>query len=258
MSFRRKITEVKKSEKPMEKTSIIELRGASIYSGGSGKKRPGPDDNLVLSEVDVDICPGELVYLIGRVGSGKSSFLRTLYADLPLYVGSGTVAGYELHRLRTRQVPQLRRQLGIVFQDYKLLGDRNVFENLRFVLRATAWKNERKIGHRIGEVLDRVGLSHKIHKMPSEMSGGEQQRRAVARAQLTDPEVILADEPTGNLDPHAADAVMDIFMDVIATGRCAVVMATHNIANLQHYPSRTLRFHQGRVEDIDITTLFGR
>jgi len=242
----------------MENTSIIELRGASIYSGGTGRRRPGPEDNLVLSDVNVDIRPGELVYLIGRVGSGKSSLLRTLYADLPLYAGTGRVAGYELHRIRQRQIPPLRRKLGIVFQDYKLLGDRNVYENLRFVLRATDWRGERAIAARIGEVLERVGLSHKVHKMPSEMSGGEQQRLAVARALLNAPEVILADEPTGNLDPGAADGVMDIFMDVVATGRCAVVMATHNISNLQHYPSRTLRFNQGRVEDIDISTIFGR
>ncbi len=239
-------------------TPIIELRNASIYSGENGKKQPGPEDNLVVSGVDVDIYAGELVYLIGRVGSGKSSFLRTLYADLPLYVGTGTVAGYELHRIRRRQIPPLRRRLGIVFQDYKLLGDRNVHENLRFVLRATGWRDERRIDRRIGEVLEQVGLSHKVHKMPSEMSGGEQQRLAVARALLNDPQVILADEPTGNLDPHAADAVMNIFTNVIATNNCSVVMATHNISNLQHYPSRTLRFHQGRVEDIDITTIFGR
>ncbi len=240
----------------MERTPIIELRDASIYSGGTGKKRPGPEDNLVVSDVDVAIGAGELVYLIGRVGSGKSSFLRTLYADLPLYVGSGMVAGYELHRLRRRHIPALRRRLGIVFQDYKLLGDRNVYENLRFVLRATAWKDERAIEHRIGEVLERVGLAHKIHKMPSQMSGGEQQRLAVARALLNSPEVILADEPTGNLDPSTADGIMEIFVDVARSG-CAVVMATHNISNLQHFPSRTLRFNQGRVEEIDLTTVLG-
>lgn len=241
----------------MEKIPIIELRNASIYSGGNGKKQPGPDDALVVSDVDVTICQGELVYLIGRVGSGKSSFLRTLYADLPLYTGSGMVAGHELHRIRRRHIPALRRRLGIVFQDYKLLGDRNVYENLRFVLRATAWRDERQIEHRIGDVLECVGLSHKIHKMPSEMSGGEQQRLAVARALLNDPEVILADEPTGNLDPTTADGIMEIFVDVVKSG-CAVVMATHNISNLQHFPSRTLRFNQGHVEELDITTLFGR
>lgn len=236
---------------------IIELRNAAIYSGGTGKKQPGPDDNLVVSDVNIDISKGELVYLIGRVGSGKSSFLRTLYADLPLYTGAGTVAGFELHRIKRKQIPHLRRRLGIVFQDYKLLGDRNVYENLRFVLKSTAWKNEREIQQRIDEVLERVGLSHKIHKMPSEMSGGEQQRLAVARALLNNPEVILADEPTGNLDPSTADSIMAIFQDVVSTG-CSVVMATHNIQNLQHYPSRTLRFNQGKVEDIDISTIFGK
>jgi cell division transport system ATP-binding protein len=241
----------------MESTAIISLRDASIYSGGTGKSRPGPEDNLVLAEVNVDIYPGELVYLIGRVGSGKSSFLRTLYADLPLYTGTGMVSGFQLSGIRRRQIPRLRRKLGIVFQDYQLLSDRNVFENLRFVLRATDWKDERKISHRIGEVLERVGLSHKIHKMPSEMSGGEQQRLAIARALLNDPEVILADEPTGNLDPGAADGIMSIFRDVISGGECSIVMATHNISNLQHYPSRTLRFSQERIEDIDISTIFG-
>ena len=241
----------------MGRIPIIELRNASIYSGGNGKKHPDPDDSLVVSEVDVDIYPGELVYLIGRVGSGKSSFLRTLYADLPLYVGTGTVAEMDLHGIRRRDIPKLRRKLGIVFQDYKLLGDRNVYENLRFVLRATAWHDERTIERRIGEVLERVGLSHKTHRMPSEMSGGEQQRLAVARALLNDPQVILADEPTGNLDPSTADGIMELFMDVVRSG-CAVVMATHNVGNLQHFPSRTLRFNQGRVEEIDISTLFGR
>ena len=236
---------------------IIELRNAAIYSGGTGKKQPGPDDNLVVSDVNVDIAKGELVYLIGRVGSGKSSFLRTLYADLPLYSGTGNVAGFELHRIKRKQVPLLRRRLGIVFQDYKLLGDRNVYENLRFVLRATAWKNEKEIQARIDEVLKQVGLSHKIHKMPSEMSGGEQQRLAVARALLNNPEVILADEPTGNLDPSTADSIMSIFQHVVSTG-CSVVMATHNIQNLQNHPSRTLRFNNGKVEDIDISTIFGK
>jgi len=238
------------------RTPIIELRNAAIYNG-SGGKRPGPEDTLVVSDVNVDIAKGELVYLIGRVGSGKSSFLRTLYADLPLYTGSGTIAGVELHRIKRKQVPHLRRRLGIVFQDYKLLGDRNVYENLRFVLKATAWKSEHMIRERIDQVLDQVGLSHKIHKMPSEMSGGEQQRLAVARALLNDPEVILADEPTGNLDPSTADSIMSIFQGVVASG-CSVVMATHNIQNLQHYPSRTLRFNHGKVEDIDISTLFGK
>ena len=235
---------------------IIELRDAAIYNGGE-KKNLG-DNNLVLSDVNVQIGKGELVYLIGRVGSGKSSFLRTLYADLPLLSGRGTVAGYELCGIKRRQIPHLRRRLGIVFQDYKLLEDRNVFENLRFVLKATQWKDEKRITERIDAVLEQVGLTHKVHKMPFQMSGGEQQRLAVARALLNEPEVILADEPTGNLDPNAADMIMNIFMDVIAANNCSVVMATHNISNLQNYPSRTLRFNQEHVEDIDITTIFGR
>lgn len=236
---------------------VIELSNASIYHGREGK-HAGPENSLVLSDLNVTIGRGELVYLIGRVGSGKSSFLKTLYAELPLVNGTGRVAGYDLYRIKRKNIPFLRRRLGIVFQDYKLLGDRNVFDNLRFVLKATNWKDERKITERIDEVLHLVDLSHKVHKMPFEMSGGEQQRLAIARALLNNPEVILADEPTGNLDPSAADVIMRIFTDVIRTTGCSVVMATHNISNLQNYPSRTLRFNQGHVEDIDISSIFSR
>lgn len=237
--------------------TIIELRDASVYCGGEGRNA-GPENSLVLSDVNITIGKGELVYLIGRVGSGKSSLLKTLYAELPLISGTGWVAGFELNRIKRKKVPYLRRRLGIVFQDYKLLGDRNVYDNLRFVLRSTDWKNEKEINERIGEVLELVNLSHKIHKMPFEMSGGEQQRLAIARALLNNPEVILADEPTGNLDPSAADVIMRIFIDVIQHTGCSVIMATHNIQNLQNYPSRTLRFNQGHVEDIDINSIFGR
>ena len=236
---------------------LIELKDAAVYCGGEGKQ-PGPENTLVLSDVNVSIGKGELVYLIGRVGSGKSSFLKTLYAELPLISGEGTVAGFDLHRIKRKQIPFLRRRLGIVFQDYQLLGDRNVYENLRFVLKSTNWKDDRKITERIDEVLEMVDLAHKVHKMPFEMSGGEQQRLAVARALLNNPEVILADEPTGNLDPSAADIIMRIFQSVIEQTGCAVIMATHNITNLQNYPSRTLRFSQGHVEDIDISTIFGK
>lgn len=239
---------------------VIELRNANIYHHETdGNVKPGGvHNNLILSGVNVTIGRGELVYLIGRVGSGKSSFLKTLYADLPLVEGWGCVAGYDLCTIRRKEIPMLRRRLGIVFQDYKLLGDRNVFENLRFVLRATSWKDERQIERRIDEVLTLVDLANHKHKMPFQMSGGEQQRLSVARALLNNPEVILADEPTGNLDHAAADMIMKIFISAIASTGCSVVMATHNITNIQNYPSRVLRFGQGRVEEIDVTNLFGR
>mgnify|MGYP005777753403 FL=1 len=239
---------------------VIELKNASIYHSrkwDGGKRKAGDADNaLILSDVNLRVEPGELVYLIGRVGSGKSSLLKTLYGELPLMEGEGCVAGYDLCRLRRRDIPYLRRRLGIVFQDYRLLGDRNVYENLRFVLRATGWKDERKVEQRIEEVLSRVDLSHKMHKMPFQMSGGEQQRLGIARALLNDPEVILADEPTGNLDPAATDVIMRIFTDVIVQTGCFVIMATHNINNLRNYPSRTLRFGHGTVEEIDVYGIF--
>ena len=213
---------------------------------------------MVLSQVNLTVDKGELVYLIGRVGSGKSSLLKTLYADLPLIEGEGCVAGYDLRKIKNREIPFLRRRMGIVFQDYKLLGDRNAYENLRFVLKATDWKHENEISDRIEQVLGLVGLSHMKHKMPFEMSGGEQQRLALARALLNYPEVVLADEPTGNLDPAAADLIMKIFTEITATTNCCVVMSTHNITNLQNYPSRTLRFNQGRVEEIALDPILNQ
>ncbi|MDR2936728.1 MAG: ATP-binding cassette domain-containing protein [Rikenellaceae bacterium] len=234
--------------------SVIELRGAAIYHPGDS----GRESDLILSNVNVAIGKGELVYLIGRVGSGKSSFLKTLYADLPLQTGEGRIAGYDLRHLRPREVPLLRRRLGIVFQDFQLLADRNVYENLRFVLRATEWTEESKIERRIEEVLGLVDLGHKAYRMPFQLSGGEQQRLSIARALLNHPEVILADEPTGNLDPAAAELIMRIFDDAIRTTGCSVVMATHNITNIHNFPSRTLRFAQGRIEDIDVQHIFGR
>lgn len=241
-------------------TTVIEIRDAAIYhrqDGGVVGKADNPNNNMILSDINVRIGKGELVYLIGRVGSGKSSFLKTLYAEVPLVTGEGYVAGFYLRKLKRKDIPKLRRRLGIVFQDYKLLSDRNVFQNLRFVLKATGWKDEAKITARIEEVLTLVDLLHKTHKMPFQMSGGEQQRLAIARALLNSPEVILADEPTGNLDPAAADIIMKIFNDIIASTGCSVVMATHNITNLQKYPSRTLRFNHGIIEDIDIKSIFG-
>ncbi len=237
--------------------SVIVLKGASIYHPGDSGRESDPGSDLILSNVNVSIGKGELVYLIGRVGSGKSSFLKTLYADLPLREGAGEIAGFDLRRLRSRDVPCLRRRLGIVFQDFQLLADRNVYENLRFVLRATEWKDGSEIERRIEEVLGLVDLGHKAYRMPFQLSGGEQQRLSIARALLNHPEVILADEPTGNLDPAAAELIMRIFDDAIRTTGCSVVMATHNITNIHNFPSRTLRFALGRVEEIDVQHIFG-
>ena len=218
----------------MNPNTVVELRDAAIYHANdafreaSFKGHKGVQ-NLILSDVNLSVYPGEMVYLIGRVGSGKSSLLKTLYAELPLREGYGSVVGFDLRRIRRKDVPYLRRRMGIVFQDYRLLTDRNVFMNLHFVLRATGWRNELQIRSKIAEVLDMVSLHNKEYKMPYELSGGEQQRLAIARALLNDPQVILADEPTGNLDPAAADGLMQLLRWIVSRG-CAVLMSTHNIS----------------------------
>ncbi len=244
----------------MQKETVIELRGANVFhSLSAGRRLTGRNYRKlgegVLSDVDLRVRRGEMVYFIGRVGSGKSTLLKTLYGEIPLLEGEGSVAGFDLRGLRRRDIPRLRRRLGIVFQDYQLLTDRDVVENLRFVLRATGWRNTGDMLHRIDEVLGKVGLRNKEHKMPFELSGGEQQRLAIARALLNDPVAILADEPTGNLDPEAADGIMRLFGE-IARGGCAIVMSTHNVANIQQYPSRTVRFGKGRVEELDVKAIF--
>ncbi len=234
----------------MDAGYVIELRGASMYHAGRGRHgRRGRE--LVLSGVDLRVQRGELVYLIGRVGSGKSTLLKTLYGEVPLGAGEGYVAGYDLRELRRRDIPHLRRRLGIVFQNCELLTDRNAFSNLHYVMRATGWHNERDMRRRIEELLSLVGLTNKEYKMPFELSGGEQQRLAIARALINSPEVVLADEPTGNLDPAAADMVMRIFRRVAQMG-CAVVMSTHNVSLMSDYPSRTVRLDRGKAEDITI------
>ncbi len=250
-----------KNAKELTGENVIELRGANVYHSLHAGRRLTRRNYMkcgegVLSDVDLAVGPGETLYLIGRVGSGKSTLLKTLYAEIPLLEGEGTVAGFDLTRMRRRDVPLLRRKLGIVFQDYQLLTDRNVLENLRFVLKATGWRNTGDMLHRIEEVLAKVGLRNKEHKMPFELSGGEQQRLAIARALLNDPVAILADEPTGNLDPEAADGIMRLFGE-IARGGCAIVMSTHNVANIQQYPSRTIRFSKGHIEELDIDSIFG-
>lgn len=206
-------------------------------------------DQVIFDEVNLKIAKGEFVYLIGKTGSGKSSLLKTLYGELPLNSGTGQVAGFNLFDLKEREIPSLRRKLGIVFQDFQLLNDRNIYENLRFVLKATGWKQETQITQRIEEVLSRVGMSDQGRKNPYQMSGGEQQRIAIARALLNDPELIVADEPTGNLDPQTSMEVMSLLKDLNKNGR-SILMATHDYALLLKHPSRTLKCEGGRIFEV--------
>ncbi|MEY2997355.1 MAG: hypothetical protein RIQ82_735 [Bacteroidota bacterium] len=206
-------------------------------------------DQVIFETIDLKIAKGEFVYLIGKTGSGKSSLLKTLYGELPLNSGTGQVAGFNLLGLKERQIPDLRRKLGIVFQDFQLLNDRNIYENLRFVLKATGWTQEAQISQRIEEVLSRVGMNDQGRKLPYQMSGGEQQRIAIARALLNDPELIVADEPTGNLDPQTSMEVMTLLKDLNKNGR-SILMATHDYALLLKHPSRTLKCEDGRVFEV--------
>jgi cell division transport system ATP-binding protein len=206
------------------------------------------EQNIVLSKVNFSIGKGEFVYLIGRTGSGKSSLLKTLYADLPLRSGEVSVAGFGLHNLRQRDIPFLRRKLGIIFQDFQLFYDRSVSDNLMFVLRATGWKDTAQMKKRIAEVLLQVGLGSAGPKMPWQISGGEQQRVVIARALLNEPLILLADEPTGNLDPEVAGGILQLFRDINRSGT-AVLMATHHHAFLHHFPARILKCHQGQLLD---------
>lgn len=210
--------------------NIISLENAVI----------GVDDHMVLNEVNLSVDKGEFVYVIGRVGSGKTSLIKTLNAELPLMDGTGEVSGFRLEKIKRKEIPMLRRKLGIVFQDFKLLTDRTVDNNLEFALKATGWKNKGEIKDRIAEVLEKVDLGYKGYKMPHQLSGGEQQRVVIARALLNDPEIILADEPTGNLDPKTSSEIMKILVDISESGR-AVMMATHNYNVLKSFPSRTLK-----------------
>ncbi|MEI7500417.1 MAG: ATP-binding cassette domain-containing protein [Bacteroidota bacterium] len=215
---------------------IIELEKVSVYQV----------ENLILANVTLYISKGEFLYLIGKTGSGKSSLLKIIYAELPVRIGTAFVAGFDLRMLRMKDVPFLRRKLGIVFQDFQLLMDRSVNENLFFVMRATGWKDKRKMQKRLLEVLAKVNLGNKGAKMPHQLSGGEQQRVAIARALVNDPEVILADEPTGNLDPESSEGIISLLMDIAKTGR-AVIMATHNYTFFDKYPARTLMCEKGKV-----------
>lgn len=206
-------------------------------------------DHIVLTDVNFTLQKGELVYLVGRTASGKSSLIKTLYGELPFVGESGTVAGFDLKQLKTSKIPFLRRKIGIVFQDFQLLTDRSVYDNLLFVLKATGWSNKSQINERIHDVLDKVNLLDKIDKMPYNLSGGEQQRIVIARALLNDPELILADEPTGNLDPDSTDEIMNLLLKISRTGR-AILMATHNHTLLKKYPSRTLKCEMGKLVEI--------
>jgi cell division transport system ATP-binding protein len=239
----------------MESKRVVDLKDVSVYLGEGRRGVDGKND-LILSNINLQVDEGELVYFIGRVGSGKSTLLKTMYAEVELASGEANVVGFDLRSLKRRDIPYLRRSMGIVFQDFQLLTDRNVFLNLYDVMRATGWKKEDDIRQRIDEVLTLVGLSHKSYKMPFELSGGEQQRLAIARALVNNPRLILADEPTGNLDVRTADDIMNIFQRIAKSG-CAVIMSTHNISLLEQFPSRTILFSQGRIQEVDVRSVVG-
>lgn len=222
----------------MEHKIVIELNDATVFQG----------HNLILSDVDIKIAKGEFWYLIGQTGSGKSSLLKTLYGEIALEKGAGKIADFDLSTLKPKDIPFLRRKLGIVFQDFQLLTDRSVYENLRFVLKATGWKSENDIKTRISEVLEQVGLATKDFKMPHELSGGEQQRVVIARALLNHPEIILADEPTGNLDPKVSDDIMNLLIQISKNGT-AILMATHDYRIIQKFPGKILKCEAGVVHE---------
>lgn len=218
---------------------LLYLRNGAIYQ----------EDTLVLSAVNIEIFPGDFIYLIGKTGSGKSSFMKVLYGDLPLKNGEGKVVDFDLRTLKQKQIPYLRRKLGIVFQDFKLLPDRNIINNLLFVLKATGWKDKTLMEERIGEVLDKVGMRDKERKMPHQLSGGEQQRIAIARALLNKPDIILADEPTGNLDPQTSVEVMGVLRELNANGN-TILMSTHDYALILKFPSKTYKCDGQRVFEV--------
>ncbi|NEW82128.1 MAG: ATP-binding cassette domain-containing protein [Mariniphaga sp.] len=218
---------------------IIELKDADIYQR----------ETLVLKNINLSINKGEFLYIIGKVGSGKSSLLKTFYNELPLIVGTGTICGYQLDKIRASEVPFLRRKLGIVFQDFQLLTDRTVYKNFEFVLKATGWNNDKSIKNRINEVLTMVEMGHAGPRKPHQLSGGEQQRIVIARALLNNPQIILADEPTGNLDPETSDALLQLFMDINKEGK-TIVMATHDYPIIQRFPARKIICEANTIRDL--------
>lgn len=220
---------------------VIHIQNADIYQ----------ENHLVLQGVNFEVAKGEFLYLVGRTGAGKSSLLKTLYADIPLASGQAQIAGIQVNQIKRSQVPLLRRKLGIIFQDFQLFDDRSVAENLIFVMKATGWKSKPKITQRLTEVLMRVGLANSGQKMPHQLSGGEQQRVVIARALLNEPVLLIADEPTGNLDPEVADGIMKLFGEINASGT-SILMATHNHNFIKKYPHRILKCEDGKIFDSNV------
>ena len=222
-----------------DRTPIISFKGADILNG----------EATVIYGLDMDVYPGDFVYIVGKVGTGKTSIIRTIIAENPLLKGSGEACGFKLCGIREKDIPYLRRKMGVVFQDFQLLMDRSVEENLSFVLRATGWKSEDQMSRKITQVLEAVGMERKAHKMPHQLSGGEQQRIAIARALLNEPEVIIADEPTGNLDPETADGIMQLLTSINKEKGTAIVMVTHNRQIFDKYPGRVMACANERCEE---------
>lgn len=227
----------------MAENSVLEYRDVTIRRA----------ENVIIRHTDLQINAGDLVYLIGRVGSGKSTLLKTIYADVPISDGEARFGMFDLRRIKRRQIPYLRREMGIIFQDFRLMHDRTIEDNLSFVLRATGWSDKREISHRIDEVLAKVGMDHKGYKLPHELSGGEQQRMVIARALLNKPKLILADEPTGNLDPETGDQIFQLFRK-ITEGGTAVIMSTHNYEMMRKYPSRILKIEDEQLHEMTVRT----
>ena len=228
-----------------DKRPIISFKDADILNG----------EATVIYGLDLDIYPGDFVYIVGKVGTGKTSIIRTMIAENPLFKGRGSVCGYDLVNIREKDIPYLRRKMGVVFQDFQLLMDRSVEDNLRFVLQATGWKSEEQMSARIREVLEAVGMERKLHKMPHQLSGGEQQRIAIARSLLNEPQVIIADEPTGNLDNETADGIMKLLTGINREKGTAIVMVTHNRQIFEKYPGRVMvckdeTCHEQQVDEV--------